>query len=233
MPKYYCEYCDIYLTHSSAGGRRQHNSGRKHINNKIEYYQTLIREKNLAPPMYPVPPHLAGMIRPGQPQMPRPPMPPPMPPGGMMPLPGMTPLPNQQRHMGFPGAPPGMQVPPGMNAPPGKGLMGNGYGKGMPPGGKGGPPGGDPEQIRAPPVFGKGKGKDDKGGPYSAPHIKGKDDYKGKGKYGKDDYKGKKGKYGKDDYKGKGKYGGKDEFGRDRGGRDRYEDRDRDDRGRY
>jgi len=124
MPKFYCEYCDIYLTHSSAGGRRQHNSGRKHINNKIEYYQTLIREKNLAPPMYPVPPHLSSAIRPHM--MPRPMGMPGMLPGqmplpgmlpGMMPLPGGLPGggPGTLGKAGMPGGPPGMQQgPPGM-----------------------------------------------------------------------------------------------------------------------
>jgi len=38
MPKYYCEYCNIYLTHSSPAGRKQHALGRKHIQNKIDYY---------------------------------------------------------------------------------------------------------------------------------------------------------------------------------------------------
>ncbi|PFH32516.1 U1 zinc finger protein [Besnoitia besnoiti] len=50
MPKYYCEYCDIYLTHSSPAGRRQHATGRKHINQKIEYFQNLIREPDFVPP---------------------------------------------------------------------------------------------------------------------------------------------------------------------------------------
>lgn len=63
MPKYYCEYCDIYLMHSSLAGRRQHNAGRKHINNKIEFYQNLIREKGVTPPMYPAPPALAARLR--------------------------------------------------------------------------------------------------------------------------------------------------------------------------
>jgi len=44
MPKFYCEYCDLYLTHSGLSGRRQHLTGRRHINNKIEYYQMLIRD---------------------------------------------------------------------------------------------------------------------------------------------------------------------------------------------
>lgn len=52
MPKYYCEYCDIYLTHSSPGGRRQHNAGRKHINNKIDYFMSLIRDPKFQPPQY-------------------------------------------------------------------------------------------------------------------------------------------------------------------------------------
>eukprot|EP00918_Siedleckia_nematoides_P040881 GHVU01088755.1.p2 GENE.GHVU01088755.1~~GHVU01088755.1.p2 ORF type:complete len:147 (-),score=15.70 GHVU01088755.1:70-453(-) len=50
MPKYFCDYCDIYLTHSSPAGRRQHNYGRKHVNNKIEYYANLVREPTFVPP---------------------------------------------------------------------------------------------------------------------------------------------------------------------------------------
>mmetsp|Transcript_28931 Transcript_28931/g.76333 ORF Transcript_28931/g.76333 Transcript_28931/m.76333 type:complete len:153 (-) Transcript_28931:175-633(-) len=61
MPKFYCEYCDLYLTHSGVAGRRQHLTGRRHINNKIEYYQTLIKDKGLTPPIYPPPP---GMMLP-------------------------------------------------------------------------------------------------------------------------------------------------------------------------
>jgi hypothetical protein len=50
MPKkYYCEYCNIYLTHSSPIGRKQHARGRKHINNKIEYYtQFLVEQQSQA-----------------------------------------------------------------------------------------------------------------------------------------------------------------------------------------
>ena len=44
MPKFYCEYCGIYLTHSSPSGRRQHAEGRKHIQNKINYYSSLLEE---------------------------------------------------------------------------------------------------------------------------------------------------------------------------------------------
>jgi len=101
MPKYYCDYCDIYLTHSSAGGRRQHNSGRKHINNKIEYMTAHIRDKMLTPPIYPVPPHLVDAIRPNMPGRPMT--------GGMFPMgiPGSFP--------GFPGAGGKLGLPPGMS----------------------------------------------------------------------------------------------------------------------
>ena len=47
MVKFYCEYCDVHLNHSSLNARKGHNVGRKHINNKIEYYQNLIREKGV------------------------------------------------------------------------------------------------------------------------------------------------------------------------------------------
>ncbi|OEH80217.1 U1 small nuclear ribonucleoprotein C [Cyclospora cayetanensis] len=52
MPKFYCEYCDIYLTHSSPAGRRQHASGRRHINQKVEYFQNLLREGNFQAPAF-------------------------------------------------------------------------------------------------------------------------------------------------------------------------------------
>ena len=45
MPKYYCEYCNIYLTHSSPAGRKQHAHGRKHISNKIEYFTEFLIEQ--------------------------------------------------------------------------------------------------------------------------------------------------------------------------------------------
>jgi hypothetical protein len=44
MPKFYCEYCGIYLTHSSPSGRKQHAEGRKHIQAKIDYYSQLLVE---------------------------------------------------------------------------------------------------------------------------------------------------------------------------------------------
>ena len=38
MTRYYCEYCDAYLTHDSATVRRQHISGFKHKANVRNYY---------------------------------------------------------------------------------------------------------------------------------------------------------------------------------------------------
>ena len=42
MPKFYCEYCGIYLTQSSPTTRRQHASGKKHKQNKNDYYRTIM-----------------------------------------------------------------------------------------------------------------------------------------------------------------------------------------------
>ncbi|CAM9237254.1 unnamed protein product, partial [Heterosigma akashiwo] len=39
MPRYYCDYCDTYLTHDSAQGRKQHNRGWKHRENVKQYYE--------------------------------------------------------------------------------------------------------------------------------------------------------------------------------------------------
>lgn len=52
MPKYFCEYCDIKLAHSSPGARREHNSGKKHITNKIAYFQNLLNQPGFVPPTY-------------------------------------------------------------------------------------------------------------------------------------------------------------------------------------
>lgn len=38
MPKFYCEYCDIYLTHDSIRARRDHKQGWKHVQNVKNYY---------------------------------------------------------------------------------------------------------------------------------------------------------------------------------------------------
>jgi len=41
MPKYYCDYCDVYLTHDSTSVRKAHNSGRNHLQNVRDYYAGL------------------------------------------------------------------------------------------------------------------------------------------------------------------------------------------------
>eukprot|EP00922_Rhytidocystis_sp_ex-Travisia-forbesii_P071127 GHVS01106140.1.p2 GENE.GHVS01106140.1~~GHVS01106140.1.p2 ORF type:complete len:131 (-),score=20.50 GHVS01106140.1:23-415(-) len=114
MPKYYCEYCDIYLTHSSPAGRRQHNSGRKHINMKVEYYQNLLREGG----MFPHGPPMLGPAGPAgsAPTILRPPMFPrqPMMPGPMLSM--MPGGPMRPPHMPMPGGPPNM-MPPHMRPP--------------------------------------------------------------------------------------------------------------------
>jgi len=118
MPKFYCDYCDIYLAHSSIGGRRQHCIGRKHIQNKIDYYQKIVREQGMT--MMPGP---AGTIPPflGIPPAFPPGMHPPFPgvpgsfpnfPGALPVFPGAPPV--------FPGAPPHFAgVPGGLPVPPG------------------------------------------------------------------------------------------------------------------
>lgn len=117
MPKFYCDYCDIYLAHSSIGGRRQHCIGRKHIQNKTDYYQRIVREQGLGimplipggvapfagpPPIFPgMHPSFAGG-------------PPPFPPGIPQQVPGFMPPFN------FPfGMPP---PPPGLNPITGPGF---------------------------------------------------------------------------------------------------------------
>ncbi|KAJ1910428.1 U1 small nuclear ribonucleoprotein C, partial [Tieghemiomyces parasiticus] len=41
MPKYYCDYCDIFLTHDTAAVRKAHNRGWKHIVQVEQYYSEL------------------------------------------------------------------------------------------------------------------------------------------------------------------------------------------------
>jgi hypothetical protein len=38
MPKYYCDYCDVFLSHDSQNGRKEHNHGRKHQENVRMFY---------------------------------------------------------------------------------------------------------------------------------------------------------------------------------------------------
>ena len=43
MPRFYCDYCDVYLTHDSFSGRKQHMIGRKHQDNVRQYYMQFLK----------------------------------------------------------------------------------------------------------------------------------------------------------------------------------------------
>ncbi|XP_017478039.1 PREDICTED: U1 small nuclear ribonucleoprotein C-like [Rhagoletis zephyria] len=45
MPKYYCDYCDTFLTHDSPSVRKTHCNGRKHKENVRFYYQKWMEEQ--------------------------------------------------------------------------------------------------------------------------------------------------------------------------------------------
>merc|ERR1711990_584580 len=45
MPKYYCDYCDTFLTHDSPSVRKTHNAGRKHRDNVRTYYQEWLEKQ--------------------------------------------------------------------------------------------------------------------------------------------------------------------------------------------
>lgn len=45
MPKYYCDYCDTYLTHDSPSVRKTHNGGKKHKDSVRLYYTKWIEEQ--------------------------------------------------------------------------------------------------------------------------------------------------------------------------------------------
>jgi len=170
MPKYYCDYCDVFLTHDSQAGRKQHNHGRRHQENVRQYYAQFLAHNVQAPGQSPMtfvelpegstPQQMPGM--PGAPIMIRPGMGPtggallgpggvqirPMRPGmpGMpMMRPGMPMMmmrPGMPPRPGMQGMPPHMMMRPGM---PPRGMMPQGR-PGMPPRGPmmGGPPMGMP-----------------------------------------------------------------------------------------
>ncbi|VDM03740.1 unnamed protein product [Schistocephalus solidus] len=136
MPKYYCDYCDKFLTHDSPSVRKTHCTGRTHKNSVREYYQKWLEEQvqklvdhaseaykqgKVPPPMFGaamgIPP--PGIPGPGiLPPLGMKPLPPggPMPPtwtpgaGGMPSVPvGGAPMPSA--NMPTPGMPPMMPAP--------------------------------------------------------------------------------------------------------------------------
>ena len=142
MPRYYCDYCDIFLTHDSSSVRRSHNQGWKHRMHVENYYASLPQDVVLAvikaitraydgnlPNTQPA---NRGTFVPRPNQVPsgpgwrppfnaqgRPPFPGmPPPPMGMMPPGMMPPFPPGMMPPGLLPAPPGMGMPPGMFPPP-------------------------------------------------------------------------------------------------------------------
>ncbi|KAF9882014.1 U1 zinc finger [Colletotrichum karsti] len=153
MPKFFCDYCDVYLTHDSMSVRKAHNSGRNHLRNVVDYYQQIGHEKaqsviDSITSSYAAEgqAHNNPMLPQNQPGQAFPPpfpfpggVPPPFPgmPAGAPPFPqGMMPPPGQ----GGRGMPPMPPFPPGPNGSP------------MPPGGLPfPPPGGLPAGLPFPP----------------------------------------------------------------------------------
>ncbi|CAO3590111.1 unnamed protein product [Absidia cylindrospora] len=45
MPKYYCEYCDVFLTHDSPSVRKGHNAGKNHLMCVRAYYEEIGQDK--------------------------------------------------------------------------------------------------------------------------------------------------------------------------------------------
>ncbi|KAF5363418.1 hypothetical protein D9756_000387 [Leucocoprinus leucothites] len=160
MPKHYCDYCDVFLTHDSASVRKAHNNGRNHLANVRDYYASLGHDKaqNIidqitaayettgGPPpggfgfgphhLGAPPPNFGGPMPPpgfngGRPPFPPGPGFPPMMPPGAPPFP-----PNGMPPPGMP--PPGAFPPGGPPFPPGGGPPGSQNQPPFPPGG--GPP---------------------------------------------------------------------------------------------
>ncbi|GAB6029018.1 hypothetical protein CHUAL_004806 [Chamberlinius hualienensis] len=144
MPKYYCDYCDTYLTHDSPSVRKTHCSGRKHKENVKFYYQKWMEEqaqnlidattaafkagKIASNPFAPPPRPGAAIPPPPALQGPRGPLPPRMP--GMPPGPIPGPLPPMGAPMPIMGPhgpiPPTMMMPgmrPPMGPPVGAPMM--------------------------------------------------------------------------------------------------------------
>ncbi|KAL1188394.1 U1 small nuclear ribonucleoprotein C [Cardamine amara subsp. amara] len=129
MPRYYCDYCDTYLTHDSPSVRKQHNAGYKHKANVRIYYQQFEEQQTQSLIDQRIKEHLGQTAAYNQVgavfnqhmlARPRPPMM--LPPGSMPPM-GMRPpvLPRPmmpgQGYMPPPGVPQ-MMAPPGTPLPP-------------------------------------------------------------------------------------------------------------------
>lgn len=167
MPRYYCDYCDTYLTHDSPSVRKQHNAGYKHKGNVRTYYQQFEAQLNQSLIDQKVKEHLGAFrpvglpfpqLRPGLPGLPTPQMQMQMPGNPQMPagaqwVPGMRPPVLPRPMPGLPGyAPPPM---PQMLAPPGAPLPGQVNNMQRPVGPPSAVPGsmGMPTSTGVPPMF--------------------------------------------------------------------------------
>eukprot|EP01105_Mastigella_eilhardi_P007259 TRINITY_DN18760_c0_g1_i1.p1 TRINITY_DN18760_c0_g1~~TRINITY_DN18760_c0_g1_i1.p1 ORF type:complete len:176 (-),score=31.38 TRINITY_DN18760_c0_g1_i1:27-533(-) len=121
MPKYYCDYCDIFLTHDSPSVRKSHNEGWKHKAAVRQWYSQFEENQTQSLIDFKVREYenRAGVM-PAMPFMPPPFMPGfrGVPPGFPMPPPGFSLPPGMPPPPGFP-FPPGFPLPPGMAMPPG------------------------------------------------------------------------------------------------------------------
>lgn len=145
MPRYYCDYCDTYLTHDSPSVRKQHNAGYKHKANVRSYYQQFEEQQTQSLIDQRIKEHLSGQgafqigatyaaWRPGvrPPILPAPlPIPGSVPPNGpmapgirlpMLPRPTGMPVygtaPGATPYLGQPGAPGAPVQPNGLPGPP-------------------------------------------------------------------------------------------------------------------
>uniref|UniRef100_A0A7C8YBG4 U1 small nuclear ribonucleoprotein C n=1 Tax=Opuntia streptacantha TaxID=393608 RepID=A0A7C8YBG4_OPUST len=66
MPRYYCDYCDTYLTHDSPSVRKQHNAGYKHKANVRTYYQQFEEQQTQSLIDQRIKEHLSGQAAFGQ-----------------------------------------------------------------------------------------------------------------------------------------------------------------------
>ncbi|KAL7064110.1 hypothetical protein AAHC03_04547 [Spirometra sp. Aus1] len=111
MPKYYCDYCDKFLTHDSPSVRKTHCTGRTHKNSVSDYYRKWLEDQ-----VQKLVDHASEAYKQGK-------VPPPMFGAAM----GIPP-PGIQNPAGMPAYPPGF--PPLMSVPP----LGMGPPQGMVPG---------------------------------------------------------------------------------------------------
>merc|ERR1739838_266957 len=128
MPKYFCDYCDTYLTHDSPSVRKTHCGGKKHKDNVRMYYQNWLEEQAQEA----IDERMKAVLKQGTQKLPSYGGMPMMPPGGapvrpfsgmqMMGGPMMRPMFMQPAMLpvGAPGQPMRMQMPPagGMQRPP-------------------------------------------------------------------------------------------------------------------